>query len=102
MSGANAQPWEYIVVTDPAIKRGAVQVYRAEMDDYNFWTEQMTLPELRHPEFHVSGDPAEQLRKLRNCFFRFRVLVLTTRNNKLGTRNCSFRAQTGAQRLGGF
>jgi 5,6-dimethylbenzimidazole synthase len=65
MSGANAQPWEYIVVTEPAIKQALFKVYREEMDDYNFWMEQMRLPELRHPAFHVTGDPAEQLRKLK-------------------------------------
>ena len=65
MSGANAQPWEYIVVTDPAVKQALFKVYREEMDDYNFWMEQMRLPELRHPAFHVTGEPEEQLRKLK-------------------------------------
>jgi 5,6-dimethylbenzimidazole synthase len=65
MSGANAQPWEYIVVTDPAVKKALFKVYREEMDDYNFWMEQMRLPELRHPAFHVTGDLEEQLRKLK-------------------------------------
>ena len=65
MSGANAQPWEYVVVTDPAVRRALFKVYREEMDDYNFWMEQMRLPELRHPAFHVIGDLEEQLRKLK-------------------------------------
>ena len=43
MSGANAQPWEYIVVTDAAVKQALFKVYREEMDDYNFCMEQMRL-----------------------------------------------------------
>ena len=65
MSGANAQPWEYIVVTDRAVKKALFEHYRNDMDEYNFWMEQMRAPELRHPAFHVAGDPEEQLRKLR-------------------------------------
>ena len=65
MSGANAQPWEYIVVTDRAVKKALFEHYRSDMDEYNFWMEQMRAPELRHPAFHVAGDPEEQLRKLR-------------------------------------
>ncbi|MEK7230367.1 MAG: nitroreductase family protein [Candidatus Binatota bacterium] len=65
MSGANAQPWEYIVVTDRAVKKALFEHYRNDMDEYNFWMEQMRAPELRHPAFHVTGDPKEQLRKLR-------------------------------------
>jgi nitroreductase len=65
MSGANAQPWEYLVVTDPKVKLALFNVYREQMDDYNFWMEQMRSPELRHPAFHVAGDPEEQLRKLK-------------------------------------
>jgi hypothetical protein len=51
--------------TDPAVKRALFKVYREEMDEYNFWMEQMRFPELRHPAFHVRGDPEEQLRKLK-------------------------------------
>ena len=66
MSGANAQPWEYIVVTDPAIKQRLFKHYQDELNsDYNFWMEQMRVPELRHPAFQLSGDPEEQIRKLK-------------------------------------
>ena len=42
MSGANAQPWEYIVVTDPAVKKALYGVYMDEVDsDFIFWMEQM-------------------------------------------------------------
>lgn len=63
MSGANGQPWEYIVVTDPSVKQALYEHYRTEMDNYNFWMEQMRLPELRHPAFQWAGNPEEQLEK---------------------------------------
>jgi len=63
MSGANGQPWEYIVVTDPDIKKALYAAYQEELVDYNFWMELMRLPELRHPAFPRSGDPDEELKK---------------------------------------
>ena len=54
MSGANGQPQEYVVVTDPEIKK--------ELTGYNFWMEEMRIPELRHPAFPRSGDLDEQSR----------------------------------------
>jgi nitroreductase len=67
MSGANGQPWEYIVVTDPAIKRSLFRHYQEELiSDYNFWMEQMRVPELRHPAFQLLGDTEQQLRQLKS------------------------------------
>lgn len=63
MSGANGQPWEYIVITDPPTKRKLYQTYQDELVEYNFWMEMMRLPELRHPAFPRSGDLEEELRK---------------------------------------
>jgi len=66
MSGANGQPWEYIVVTDPAVKRALYNVYHDEVDsDFIFWMEQMRELELRHPAFQMSGTPEEQVRELK-------------------------------------
>jgi len=65
MSGANAQPWEYIVVTDPALKKALYGVYMDEVDsDFIFWMEQMRAPEFRHPSFHMAGTPEQQIREL--------------------------------------
>ncbi len=63
MSGANGQPWEYIVVTDPDVKKALHKAYQDELGDYNFWMEQMRMPELRHNAFPVNDDPDEQLRR---------------------------------------
>jgi 5,6-dimethylbenzimidazole synthase len=65
ISGANAQPWEYIVITDSAKKRALFNLYKDQIDDYNFWMEQMRVPELRHPAFQLTGSTDEQLRKLK-------------------------------------
>jgi 5,6-dimethylbenzimidazole synthase len=65
MSGANGQPWEFIVVTDPSVKQALFDLYRDQIDDYNFWLEQMRVPELRHPAFQLTGSLDEQREKLR-------------------------------------
>lgn len=67
MSGANAQPWEFIVVTDPEIKKRLFKHYQEELNcDYNFWMEQMRIPELRHPAYQLEGTPEEQLKQIRS------------------------------------
>jgi 5,6-dimethylbenzimidazole synthase len=66
MSGANGQPWEYIAVGDPKIKEELFKVYMDEVDsDFIFWMEQMRIPELRHPSFHLSGTVEEQIKQLK-------------------------------------
>ena len=63
MSGANGQPWEFLVVTDPTLIKKLYETYLEEVVEYNFWMEQMRFPELRHPFFRSSGSPDEQLKK---------------------------------------
>ena len=65
MSGANGQPWEFIVVTDPSVREALLKLYREHIDDYNFWLEQMRIPDLRHPAFQLTGSLDEQREKLR-------------------------------------
>jgi len=62
MSGANSQPWEFIVVKDPAIKRRLRDAYSEYNTDYIFWMEQQREHNLRHPSYQVKGDPQEQLK----------------------------------------
>lgn len=61
MSGANSQPWEFIVVRDPKIKRELRDAYAEYNTDYIFWMEQQREHNLRHPSYQVKGDPREQL-----------------------------------------
>ena len=64
MSGNNAQPWEFIVVTDPEIKKALWAAYKRVRLEYNFWMEQMRQRELRHPEYQRDGTPEQQLAEL--------------------------------------
>src|SRR5208283_1458253 len=61
MSGANGQPWEYIVVTDPSVKKAIHDHYRHVDDEYSFWMEQMRAPDLCHPAFRYTGSVEERL-----------------------------------------
>jgi len=61
MSGNNAQPWEFIVVTKPEIKKALYTDYLAVHKDFVFWMEQLRAPEFRHPNFQRPGTVEEQL-----------------------------------------
>jgi 5,6-dimethylbenzimidazole synthase len=68
MSGANSQPWEFIIVRDPKIKKELAEAYREINADYNFWMEQQRIPELRHPSFQLAEgenpyEKAENMKK---------------------------------------
>lgn len=60
MSGANSQPWEFIVVKDPQVRKELYEAYRDINSEYIFWMEQQRLPELRHPSFQIPGTVEEQ------------------------------------------
>lgn len=52
MSGANSQPWEFIIIKDKETMHKLRDVY--EKDDYQFtyWLEQQRDPKYRHPYFN--------------------------------------------------
>ena len=62
MSGANSQPWEFVVVTDPEIKQQLRDAYSEYNTDFIFWMEQQREHNLRHPSYQVKNDPHESLR----------------------------------------
>jgi len=66
MSGANCQPWEFVVVRDPAKIRALYQAYQEHINELNFWLEQRFPWELRHPGFRIEGDVEEQYRQLQS------------------------------------
>jgi 5,6-dimethylbenzimidazole synthase len=60
MSGANGQPWDFIVVKDPAVKRELFRAYVEENNDFIYWMEQQREQRLRHPSFQMTRDAAVQ------------------------------------------
>jgi 5,6-dimethylbenzimidazole synthase len=64
MSGANSQPWEFVVVRDPETIRALYKAYQDDINDLNFWLEQRFPWELRHPGFRLEGDLDTQYRTM--------------------------------------
>jgi 5,6-dimethylbenzimidazole synthase len=60
MSGANGQPWDFVVVKDAAIKKELFRVYAEENNDFIYWMEQQRDFKLRHPSFQMTHDEALQ------------------------------------------
>jgi 5,6-dimethylbenzimidazole synthase len=58
MSGANSQPWEYIVVKDPKVKKDLFRCYSEDNTDFIYWMEQQRVFELRHPAYQMTADEA--------------------------------------------
>ena len=59
MSGGNSQPWEFIVINDPEIKKMLADAYLTDYDQA--WNlERMRVTEYRHPALNV---PAEDKNK---------------------------------------
>ena len=58
MSGANSQPWEYIVVRDPKVKKALFRCYAEDNTDFIYWMEQQRVFELRHPAYQMTADEA--------------------------------------------
>lgn len=70
MSGANSQPWEFIVVKDEKVKQELFEAYRDVNTDFIFWMEQMRQYELRHPVYQIEGDAREQWEKAKGSMSR--------------------------------
>jgi nitroreductase len=60
MSGANGQPWDFIVVKDPDTKQKLFRAYIDENNDFIYWMEQQRDFKLRHPSFQMTHDEALQ------------------------------------------
>ena len=62
-SGANSQPWTYIVIRDAQIREKLFTAYCQIDMDLMWWMEQMRSPEYRHGGYSVEcDDPDEGLR----------------------------------------
>jgi nitroreductase len=77
MSGANSQPWEFIIVKDPETKQKLREVY--EHDDYQFtyWLEQQRDPEFPHPYFNFPPEEIEQ--QMQKQYQRTREMIRENR-----------------------
>src|SRR5262245_49806752 len=60
MSGANGQPWDFIVVKNPDTKKALFRAYIEENNDFIYWMEQQRDFKLRHPSFQMTHDEALQ------------------------------------------
>lgn len=62
-SGANSQPWSFIVIRSPEVRKQLFDAYCAVDMDLMWWMEQMRCPEYRHPGYSVDcADPEEGLK----------------------------------------
>ena len=59
MSGANSQPWEFIVVRDPEVKKGIYKAY-LKHHDYVWHMEQQRIAEYRLPAFDVAASEKDK------------------------------------------
>ena len=55
MSGANSQPWEFIVVKDSVVKERLFNAYLVDLQRA-WYLEQQRIPEYRHPAFNVANE----------------------------------------------
>ncbi len=76
MSGANSQPWEYIVVKDPATKRALFQAYAEINADFIYWMEQQRVFELRHPAYQMTADEAVERQRRRAGWSQAPALIV--------------------------
>ncbi len=59
MSGANSQPWEFIVVKDPIIKQKIHDAYKEDLE-LTFSIEQQRISKYRHPAFNLPSKEKEK------------------------------------------
>ena len=60
MSGANSQPWEFLVVKDPEIKEKLFKVASEVQFEISWPLEQQRIPKYRHPSFNVADEEKDK------------------------------------------
>src|ERR1700687_2799846 len=60
MSGANGQPWEFVVVKDPRIKKELFRVYTEQNTDFIYWIEQPRDFKLRDTAAQMTQEASVQ------------------------------------------
>ncbi len=77
-SGANSQPWSYIVIRSPEVRKKLFQAYCDIDMDLMWWLEQTRCPEYRHPGYAVACDNPEeglQIKKTRKLWSEAPVII---------------------------
>jgi 5,6-dimethylbenzimidazole synthase len=78
MSGANGQPWDFIVVKDAAIKQELFRAYTQENSDFIYWMEQQRDFKLRHPAYQLTHEDAVQRQRVQVGWSQAPVLIVLT------------------------
>ena len=77
-SGANSQPWSFIIVKDPEVRKQLFDAY-CEVDmDLMWWMEQMRSPEFRHNGYSVDCDDPDEglkIKKTRKLWSEAPVII---------------------------
>ena len=76
MSGANGQPWEFVVVKDPKIKAELFRVYVEENVDFIYWMEQQRDLKLRHPAYQMTQEAAVEKQRRGQGWSQAPVLIV--------------------------
>ncbi len=80
-SGANSQPWNFIVVRSDEVRRQLFDAYCQIDMDLMWWMEQMRLPQYRHPGYRVDCDNAEEglrIKQSRKLWSEAPVIIAVT------------------------
>jgi nitroreductase len=78
MSGANGQPWDFIVVKEPAIKQELWRAYSQENQEFIYWMEQQRDFKLRHPAYQMTHEDTVQRQRTQLGWSEAPVLVVLT------------------------
>ena len=76
MSGANGQPWEFVVVKDAKIKKELYRVYIEENTDFIYWMEQQRDFKLRHPAYQMTNEESVQKQRVSQGWSQAPVLIV--------------------------
>ena len=78
MSGANGQPWDFIVVKDAAVKKELFRAYSQENQEFIYWMEQQRDFKLRHPAYQMTHQETVQRQRTQVGWSEAPVLIVIT------------------------
>ncbi|HLH98524.1 MAG TPA: nitroreductase family protein [Xanthobacteraceae bacterium] len=78
MSGANGQPWDFIVVKDAAIKKQLFRAYSEVNQEFIYWMEQQRDFKLRHPAYQMTHQDSVQRQRTQVGWSEAPVLIVIT------------------------